>query len=85
MRGDDHYTRIITLATTAGTQTDGANYFIHSITSSAEKWVDDIVVVSDGANGIAHLELNTHVYSKFLIIATSLTADSTLYIDWARI
>jgi len=81
----DHYTLITTATLTTGTQTDGTNLFIDTIDNSAfEKWADDIVVVSDAADGIAHMELNTHGYSHFLIIATTL-ASSSLIIDWARI
>lgn len=80
----DHYTRIITLTLTTGTQSDGTNLFIDTLVSTNEKWGDDIVVVSDGANGIAHLELNTHGYSKFLVVATTLNSDE-LFVDWARV
>lgn len=80
----DHYTRIITLTLTTGTQTDGTNLFIDTITSSNEKWVDDIVVVSDAANGIAHVELNTHGYTHFLVIATTLANDS-LIVDYRKV
>ena len=85
MRGDDHYTRILTMTLTQGTQTDGTNTFIDTITGASEKWADEIEVVSDGANGIAHLELNTHGYSKFLVIATTLNNFSSIIVDWARI
>lgn len=81
----DHYTLITTATLTTGTQTDGTNLFIDIIDNSAfEKWADDIVVVSDGANGIAHIELNTHGYSHFMICATTLNS-SSLIVDWARV
>ena len=81
----DHYTLITTATLTTGTQTDGTNLFIDTIDNSAfEKWGDDIVVMSDGANGIAHIELNTHGYSHFMICATTLNSTSLL-IDWARV
>lgn len=80
---DDDYTRIVTLTLTNGTQTDGTNLYIDTIVSSNEKWVDDIVVVSDAANGIAHVALNTHGYKKFAVIATTLNSTS-LTVDWAR-
>ena len=84
MRGDnDHYTRIAVLTLTTGTQTDGTNLFIDTISKANEKWTDTIEVVSDASNGIAKVALNTHGYSKFLVIATTLNS-SPLYIDWCR-
>jgi len=84
MRGTrDHYTRIATLTLTTGTQTDGTYLFIDTIGVSNEKWVDDIVEVSDGANGIAQLSLNTHGHTRFLFIATTLNP-AVLYIDTVR-
>lgn len=82
MRGTDHYTRIATLTLTTGTQTDGTYLFVDTIAIANEKWTDDIVEVSDEANGIAHLVLNTHGYTDFLLLGT--TVNSTLYIDMAR-
>ena len=84
MRGDnDHYTRIATLTLTTGTQTDGTYLFIDTIGVANEKWSDDIAEVSDAADGIAHLGLNTHGYKKFLFIATTLNP-AVLYVDAAR-
>ena len=80
--GDDHYTRIVVLTLTTGTQTDGTRLFIDTITKANEKWVDEIVVVSDEANGIGHVSLNTHGYSDFILIGT--TVASTLFVDAAR-
>ena len=85
MRGDsDHYTLIATLTLTTGTQTDGSRLFIDTIviTADTEKWTDEIVVVSDAGNGIAHLSLNTHGYRNFVLISTTLA--STTYVDAAR-
>jgi hypothetical protein len=86
MRGtDDHYTRILTMTLTKGTQTDGTNNFIDTIVGANEKWGDDIVIVSDAADGIAHIALNTHGWAKFLVIATTLNNFSSITVDWARI
>ena len=88
MRGkSDHYTLIGTLTTlTTGTQTDGTYFFKDTITSlDNEKWgnADDMVAISDAANGIAKLILNTLGYSHFLFIATTLNGE-VVYIDAAR-
>lgn len=91
MRGDsDHYTRIATLALTTGTQRysttqvySTANFFVDTIAITNEKWGDDIVDVSDADNGIAHIVLNTHGYSNFLFIATTLNSASII-IEVAR-
>ena len=83
MRGDsDHYTRIAVLTLITGTQTDGSKLFVDTITKTNEKWVDTIEVVSDAANGIAHVSLNTHGHRNFLLLGT--TVNSTLYVDVAR-
>jgi hypothetical protein len=86
MRGAaDHYTLIGTVTVTTGTQTDGTYYFKDTITLASEKWgnADDMVEISDAANGIAKLILNTLGYSHFLFIATTLAGD-VVYIDAAR-
>lgn len=83
MRGDsDHYTLIGTLTLTTGTQTDGSKLFVDTITIANENWVDAIEVISDEANGIAHVSLNTHGYKNFVLLGT--TVASTLYVDAAR-
>jgi hypothetical protein len=83
MRGDgDHYTRIATLTFVTGTQTDGTYLFVDTITITNEKWADAIEVISDAANGIAHISLNTHGYKNFVLLGT--TVASTLYVDTAR-
>lgn len=90
MRGaDDHYTRIATLTLTTGTQSDGTYNFKDTIAVANEKWGssdaadDDLLEISDAANGIAKLILNTLGYSHFLFIATTLNS-TVLYIDAAR-
>jgi len=86
MRGDsDHYTRIGTLVLTTGTQTDGTYLFKDTVVLSNEKWgnADDMVEISDAADGIAKLILNTLGYSHFLFIATTLNGE-VVYIDAAR-
>lgn len=88
MRGDsDHYTLIGTITgLVTGTQSDGTYLFKDTITSlDNEKWGNaaDMVEISDAANGIAKLILNTLGYSHFLFIATTLNS-AVLYIDAAR-
>lgn len=78
MVGTDHYTRIAVLTLTTGTQTDGTNLFVDTITIANEKWTDEIAVTSDAANGIAHVALNTHGMSRFLFIATTLNSTSII-------
>ena len=83
MRGDDdHYTRIATITLTTGTQTDGTYLFIDTISTANEKWTDTIEEVSDAADGIAHVALNTHGYKNFVLLGT--TVNSTLYVDVVR-
>jgi hypothetical protein len=86
MRGaSDHYTRIATLTLTTGTQTDGTYNFKDTIAVANEMWgnADDMVEISDAANGIAKLILNILGYSHFLFIATTLNS-TKLNIDAAR-
>ena len=80
----DHYTLIGTLTLTTGTQTDGTNNFVDTITITSELWIDDIVVMSDAANGIARVALNTQGYSHFLFIATTLNSTSII-VDAVRV
>jgi len=85
MRGDsDHYTLIATLTLTTGTQTDGTYLFVDTIaiTAGTEHWADAIEAISDAANGIAHISLNTHGFKNFVLLGT--TVASTLYVDAAR-
>jgi len=83
MRGNsDHYTRIATLTLLTGTQTDGTYLFVDTVTKTNEKWTDAIEVVSDAANGIAHITLNTHGYTDFVLLGTVVA--STLYVDTSR-
>lgn len=83
MRGkSDHYTRIATFTLTTGTQTDGTYLFVDTVTKANEKWTDTIEVVSDAANGVAHVVLNTHGYTDFLLLGTVVA--STLFVDIAR-
>lgn len=84
MRGDsDHYTLIATLTLTTGTQVGvNSRLLIDKIVLTAEKWVDEIVVLSLEDNDIARISLNTHGYRNFLLLGT--TVNSTLYIEAAR-
>lgn len=83
MRGDDdHYTRIAVITLTTGLQSDGTHLFVDTVASASDKWTDAIVDVSDGADGIGHLSLNTHGYKNFLLLGT--TVVSTLHVDMAR-
>jgi len=83
MRGvADHYTLIATLTVTTGTQLySTGNRFIDTIVISNEKWPDDIVIVSDAADGIAHIGFNTHGYSNFVAIATTLGSASGVVVE----
>lgn len=84
MAGTDSYDPIITLTTTNGTQSDGTYTFIDTITSTNEKWSDDIRVNSNADNAIASIEFNTHGMSDFLVIATTLNSTG-IYVDWRRV
>ena len=76
----DHYTRIATLTLTTGSQiySSTGNRFVDTIAITNEKWTDAIEVVSDAADGIAHISLNTHGYSNFVFIATTLNSSSVI-------
>ncbi|KKK84096.1 hypothetical protein LCGC14_2786800 [marine sediment metagenome] len=80
----DHYTLIGTLTLTTGTQTDGTNLFADTAVITSELWIDDIVVMSDAANGIARVALNTQGYTHFLFICTTLASTSVI-VDSTRI
>ena len=75
----DHYTLIATLTLTTGTQVySTGNLFVDTIVVTNEKWTDEIKVVSDAANGIAHISFNTHGCSNFVLIATTLGSTSVI-------
>ena len=80
----DHYTLIGTLTLTTGTQTDGTNLFADTVAIASELWIDDIVLMSDVANGIARVALNTQGYTHFLFIATTLGSTSVI-VDYCRV
>ena len=84
MRDTDHYTLIGTLTLTTGTQTDDTNLFVDTINITSELWTDDIVVMSDAANGIAKVALNTQGHTHFLFIATTLNSTSVI-VDYVRV
>jgi hypothetical protein len=81
----DHYTLIGTLTLTAGTQVDAdSNLFCDTISIASELWIDDIVILSDAANGIARVALNLQGYTHILAIATTLNS-TAVYVDWRQI
>ncbi len=80
----DHYTLIGTLTWTTGTQTDGTNLFADTVSIASKLWIDDIVLMSDTANGIARVALNTQGYTHFLFIATTLGSTSVI-VDYVRV
>jgi hypothetical protein len=81
---DDHYTLIGTLTLTAGTQTDGTYLFCDTASLASELWIDDIVVLSDEADGIARVSLNLQGYTHILAIATTLNS-TAVYCDWRQV
>jgi len=86
MRGSDHYILIGTYTLTGGTQVDGTvGVFVDTIaqTASTEVWPSAHQVSSQANNSVAMLSLNTHGYSDFLIIATTLNS-AALAVDVAR-
>jgi hypothetical protein len=75
IRGDYHYELVCTFTLTGGTQTDGDKFFCDTIaiTADTESWLTGVAATPDvGANSVAKLALNTHGYSEFLFIATTL-------------
>ncbi|KKL85645.1 hypothetical protein LCGC14_1040160 [marine sediment metagenome] len=81
----DHYTLIGTLTLTTGTQIfSTGNLFADTVTIASELWIDDIVLMSDAANGIARVALNTQGYTHFLFIATTLGSTSVI-VDYVRV
>jgi hypothetical protein len=86
MAGDsDHYTLMGTITTTAGTQVfSSGNLFVDTMTFASELWIDDIIVLSDAADGIARISWNTQGYTKFLLIATTLNS-ATVHVDYRRV
>ena len=80
MRGhDDHYSLMVTLSIKTGTQLySSGNRFVDTVVKTNEKWWDSIDVISDAADGIARVAFNTHGYSDFALIATTLNSSSVI-------
>ena len=85
IRGDDHYELVCGITLTGGKQTDGDKFFCDTavVVASTEVWPTSLSFSSQGDDSVAKLTLNTHGYSEFLFIATTL-ADA-LEVQIARV
>ena len=85
MRGNDHYTRICTLAITGGQAVDGTvGVFCDTVAVSNEEWLTDIGVASPVNDDIASIAIHTHGYSSILFLATTFGSTNALQIQKAR-
>lgn len=88
MRGDDHYKFIGQLTITNGTQLyDTDHLFVDKIewTDSPNKlWPSTVDTMSEANNSIATFAMNTHGYTSFLIICSTL-ASNRIYFEAARV
>ena len=86
MRGNDHYTRICTLALTGGQAVYGAAaVFCDTVVVSNEEWPTKIGAASPVNDDIASIAINTHGYSSILFLATTFGSTNALQIQKARI
>ena len=75
IRGDGHYELVCGITLTGGKQVDGdVGVFCDTavVVGSTEVWPTSLSFSSQGDDGVAKLTLNTHGYSEFLFIATTL-------------
>lgn len=83
--GDD-YQLLVTATLITGQRTDGINNYIDTVTTSNERWVDDIIPITGVADDIGGLWFNTQGLSKLAIIMTTKAAGTTsMIIDYARV
>ena len=74
IRADDQYELVCGITLTGGKQTDGSKFFCDTavIVASTEVWPTSIAFSSQADDSVAKVTLNTHGYSEFLFIATTL-------------
>ncbi len=70
----DHYRHFATLTTEVGTQEFGSNKFIDTIKPSNEAWITRNKAISPADNTFGSYIMNTHGYSKVLVIASTLNS-----------
>ena len=79
----DHYRHFAKLTTLVGTQEYGAKTFIDTITPVAT-WLTNKGGVSPANNTFGSYALNTHGYSHFLVIASTLNS-TTLGVGYKKV
>lgn len=78
---EDSYTLATTLVLTGGTQVGpNGNVFVDTI-AATDTWISSGQVADPAANRICHYAIRLHGYKKWIVIATTLQASSTLYVD----
>jgi len=82
--GEDHYRHFAQLTIVVGTQNYGSYHFHDIIIPANEAWMSRPNEISQANNTFASYVLNTHCYSRILIIASDLDS-STIGVDYKRI
>jgi hypothetical protein len=80
--GKDHFTLLVTLALTGGTQVgDSSKVFVDTIVATTEGLFQSGKVMDSAANRICRYGVDLNGYSKLLFIATTLAANTNLVIQ----
>jgi hypothetical protein len=75
IRGDnDDYELVVGVTLTGGKQTNGSKFYEDTavVVASSESWPTAVKFDSTALDSVARVTLNTHGYSEFLLIATTL-------------
>jgi len=84
----NHYSRVVALALTGGTQeADNSRVFVDTIaiSSSSEEWFAGSALISGGNNGIARYMLDLYGYGDLVVIAPTLQSGTTLVVEASRV
>lgn len=81
--GQDHFTRMVTLTITGGTQTSDNGVFCRTIAKSNEKWPTavEVVTFADGADDMGRVIVDLFGWDYVLFIATTLQSGKTLRVQ----
>jgi len=80
----DHYRHFAQLTLTVGTQEYGSNKF-HDTIVAVSNWLTIKGAVSPANDTFGSYVLNNHGHNKILVIASSLTTDATIGVEYKKV
>lgn len=82
--GKDHYRHFGQLTITVGTQAYGSNKFHDTIVPAGIAWMSQSSAISPANNTFGSFVMNTHAYSKILLIAST-RVSTTIGIEFRKL